>query len=217
MFWWKKTRGKIYHVRVSLTLNQPGSGKSVNYRGPFAFGLAFTRCKLTSSGNWVLCIERCGFGYLPRTVRRAATLIGPLWKSERLARLRTRHPPHSTRPGTWNSSEFYWRHTSLRTTARRDFSRARVVRNSCKTGRKQGCRQSSDATEFLMKKRQNGRQNVVFWCHVRSSKRFGRRFCKNRSKKYNLIYKNIVRNLTSKLARSTLTSPGWIRVKSRCN
>jgi hypothetical protein len=31
----------------------------------------------------------------------------------------------------------------------------------------------------------------------------------------NLIYKNFVRNVTSKLARSTLTSPGRIRVNTK--
>jgi hypothetical protein len=31
--------------------------------------------------------------------------------------------------------------------------------------------------------------------------------------KNNTLYKNFVRNSTSKLARSTFTSPGWIRVK----
>ncbi len=40
---------------ISLTLNQPGSAKSVNYRGPFSFGLAFTRCKLTSPGRRQMC------------------------------------------------------------------------------------------------------------------------------------------------------------------
>jgi hypothetical protein len=39
----------------ALTLNQPGSAKSVNYRGPFSFGLIFTRCKLTSPGRRQMC------------------------------------------------------------------------------------------------------------------------------------------------------------------
>ncbi len=38
-----------------LTLNQPRSGKSVNYRGPFSFDLAFTRVKVTSPGMWQMC------------------------------------------------------------------------------------------------------------------------------------------------------------------
>jgi hypothetical protein len=38
-----------------LTLNQPGSGKYVKYRGPISFDLAFTRCKLTSPGICVVC------------------------------------------------------------------------------------------------------------------------------------------------------------------
>ncbi len=53
-----------------LTLNQPGSEMSLNYRGPFGFDLAFTRCKLTSPGIWGIFIECCGFGNLPRTVRQ---------------------------------------------------------------------------------------------------------------------------------------------------
>ncbi len=41
-----------YHFVFRLTLNQPGSAKSVNYWGPFSFDLAFTRCKLTYPGRW---------------------------------------------------------------------------------------------------------------------------------------------------------------------
>ncbi len=62
----------FYHfpalIHYPLTLIQPGSGKSVNYRGLFGFDLAFTICKLTSPSFWHVCIERCGFGNLPRTV-----------------------------------------------------------------------------------------------------------------------------------------------------
>jgi hypothetical protein len=48
------------YVRLSgattgITLNQLGSGKSVNYRGRSIFHLAFTRCKLTSPGIWQMC------------------------------------------------------------------------------------------------------------------------------------------------------------------
>jgi hypothetical protein len=42
-------------VSRTLTLLQPGSGKSVNYRGPFSFDLAFMRCKLTSLAIWQVC------------------------------------------------------------------------------------------------------------------------------------------------------------------
>jgi hypothetical protein len=38
-----------------LTLNQPGSGKTINCQGPFSYGLAFTRCKLTSPSFWRMC------------------------------------------------------------------------------------------------------------------------------------------------------------------
>ncbi len=44
-----------------LTLNQPGSGKCVKYRGPFCFDLAFTRCKLTSPGIFVTCHKALRF------------------------------------------------------------------------------------------------------------------------------------------------------------
>ncbi len=74
-----------------------------------------------------------------------------------------------------------------------------------------GVRQGHAATGLLTKKRQNRHQTIIFWGHVRSSKRFGRRFWRNRLFKKNLIYKKFVRNLMSKLARSTLTSPGTIR------
>jgi hypothetical protein len=76
-----------------------------------------------------------------------------------------------------------------------------------------GRRQSRAATELLTEKRQNGRQNGIFWRHVRSSKRFGGCFCRNNVNLKNLIYKSFVRNLTSKLARSTLTSASRIRIK----
>ncbi len=168
---------KFYQTWLGLTLNQPGSGKSVNYRGPFGFHEV-----LTHLSRYLGRMYRA-LRFWESAQNGAATIIGPLRKSETPARLITHHPPHSTQPGTWNWSEFYWRRTALRTTARRDFSRARVVRNSCKTGRKWGWWHSSDATELLTKIRQNGRQNDVFWCHVRSSKRFGRRFCRNRLNK----------------------------------
>jgi hypothetical protein len=46
--------------------------------------------------------------------------------------------------------------------APRDFSHAWVVCNDSKTGRKREGRQGCAATELLMKKRQNGHQNVIF-------------------------------------------------------
>ncbi len=180
---------KIVEVRLSscgfkvadLTLNQLGSGKSVNYRGPFGFGLAFTRCKLTSPGIWGVCIEHCGFRESAQN--GAATLIGPLWKSKRPARLRTHHPPHSTRQGLETDRNFIGAapHCGPRPGGTSLALAWSVI--AVKTGRKRGWWQSNDATELLTKKRQNGCQNIVFWCHVRSSKRFGRRFCRNRSNK----------------------------------
>jgi hypothetical protein len=53
-------------------------------------------------------------------------------------------------------------------------------------------------------------------CHfLTSSQKFNnnqKTFCRNRQFFLNLIYKNFVENLKSKLARSTLTSPGTIQV-----
>ncbi len=86
-----------------------------------------------------------------KQLNSASTLIGPLRKSERSAQLRTRLPPHSTRPGTWNWSGFLLAPHCLGTTARQGFSHAKVVCNSCKTGQKRGWWQSSDTTELLMK------------------------------------------------------------------
>jgi hypothetical protein len=98
-----------------------------------------------------------------------------------------------------------------------DFSRTRVVCNDSKTGQKREGLQGCAATEHLTKKPQHGCKNIIFWRHVRNSKWFARRFCRNRSILKNLTYTNFVRNLTSKLGRSTLTSPGWIRVNMATN
>ncbi len=77
-----------------------------------------------------------------------------------------------------------------------------------------GGRQGSVATGFLTKNRQNDCQNISFWGHVRSSKWLGRRFCRNRYFFIIKLLNKFSRNLRSKSARSTLTSPGPIRVKS---
>jgi hypothetical protein len=50
-----KPSPKFDCLSMSLTLNQPGSGKTINYQGPFSFGLPFTRCKLTSPSIWQMC------------------------------------------------------------------------------------------------------------------------------------------------------------------
>ncbi len=51
----------IFLSGTLLTLNPPGSAKSVNYRGLFSFGLAFTRCKLTSPGRQQMCNRELRF------------------------------------------------------------------------------------------------------------------------------------------------------------
>jgi hypothetical protein len=144
-------------LRIILTLNQPGSEKTVNYRGPFSYGLAFMRCKLTSPGIWRMC--NTALQFQESTQNGGAILLY-------LERARPDWEPASPRtlrsPGQEIDKNVAWRRTALRTTARRDFSRARVVCNTSKTGRKQECRNVSATTELLMKKRQNGCQNVIF-------------------------------------------------------
>ncbi len=108
----------------SLTLIQPGSGKSVNYQGPFSVDLAFTRWNspLLVSGRCV--IECCCFGNLPKTVRHHYYT----YKARETGRLRTHLPSHSRRPAC-----------------------AQVVCNNSKTSWKWGGRRASTATELLTK------------------------------------------------------------------
>jgi hypothetical protein len=102
--------------------------------------------------------ERCGFGNSARTVYLD----------------RARHDWKPASPRTLRDPEreidrnVAWRRTALRTTARQDFSRARVVCKNSKTGSKRGGRNGSAVTELLTKKRQTGRQNVIF-CRNRST------------------------------------------------
>jgi hypothetical protein len=166
-----------------FTLNQPRSGKTVNYRGPFSFGLAFTRCKLTSPGIWRQCNRVLRFR--ESTQNSGAILLY-------LERVRPDWEPASPRtlrnPGQEIDRNVAWRRTALWTTARRDFSRARVV---SRTGRKRECRNVSAGTELLTKKSQNGRQNVIFWRHVGNSKRFARHFCNLKKIQHNRILSGI--------------------------
>ncbi len=136
-----------------------------------------------------------------------------LGRARERARLRTRLPPHSMRPATGNWLEFFtgaapdcgprpgrtspalrWSVYAVKPGGRGGFGRGRRGLISDENTSKWTC------------------QNVIFWGHVRSSKRFGRRFCRNRSKKkkYRVLNKFSC-NLRSKSARSTLTSPGPIR------
>jgi hypothetical protein len=94
-------------------------------------------------------IERCGFGNLPKTVQRQLYSkkereSGPDWGTATPRTLR------SPRPETdWN---VHWCRTSLRTTARRDFSRHQVVGIHSKTKRKGRDRQYFFAAQLLTKK-----------------------------------------------------------------
>ncbi len=75
-----------------------------------------------------------------------------------------------------------------------------------------GGRQGGATARLLMKNHRKGHQNIIFWGHCRSSKRLGRRFCRNRYFEKNKLLHKFSCNLRSKLTRSTLTSPGPIRV-----
>jgi hypothetical protein len=127
------------HAQSFLTLIQPGSGKFVNYWGPFSFDLAFTRCKLTSPGIWQMCYRALRFResaqngaaiYLERARNR------PDWEPTSHCTLRG--------PGPEINWKVAWHRTALWTTAQWDFSCARVVCNE--TGRKREGRQLRDRT-----------------------------------------------------------------------
>jgi hypothetical protein len=176
---------------------------SVTYWGPFGFDLAFTRCKLTFPGIWGVCMYRA-LRFWESAQNGAATLIHSQTENPL--------PPHSTRPGTRNWSEFNWLRTALRTTARRNFSCVRLVCNRSKTGRKRGWRQRSDATEILTKNIKMYVKTSFFDVMSEVQKDFKDVSAGIGQIKNNTLYKNFARNLMSKLARSTLTSPSWIRV-----
>ncbi len=163
--------------QTQLILIKPGSGKSVNYWGLFSLDFAFTTRKLTYPCLWQVCIWEL---WLRKSSQNdAATLVhlerereqGPNWEPASPCTLCSLGPETD-----WNVN---WHCTTLRTTARRDFSSARVVCNSSKTGLKQGgsagwrCDWASyEKTSKWMSKRH-------FWGHVRGSKSFGRRLCRN--------------------------------------
>jgi hypothetical protein len=104
-------------------------------------------------------IEAGGFEIFPRSGGACC----PLRKSERAGPTENPPPPalYAARDGKLIGI-FYWRRTVLRTTARRDFSRAQVVCINSKTGRKGGGSAGDVMVGFLMKKRPNGRLNVIF-------------------------------------------------------
>jgi hypothetical protein len=82
-----------------LTLIQSGSGKSINYQGPFSLDLAFTRCNHTSPGFWQVCIRALRFH---KSAQNIAVALVHLERVREWAQLRTRLPPQSTLPGTRN-------------------------------------------------------------------------------------------------------------------
>jgi hypothetical protein len=91
-------------------------------------------------------------------------------------------PPPCTLHSQGLETDWYsdWWRAGLQTTARPDFSCPGLVCNSSKAERKGGGRQGGAAAGLLTNIRQKVCQNAIFWGHVRSSKRFERRFCRNR-------------------------------------
>jgi hypothetical protein len=141
----------------NLTLNQPGSRKSVNFWGPFSFDIACTRCKLTSPGRWQMCSRVLQFREFSQN---GVTIL--LYLDRARPDLESASPRTLHSPGREIDRIVARRRTPLRTTARPDFSSARVVCNNSKTSRKRVGRNGSAATELLTKKRQNGPQNIIF-------------------------------------------------------
>ncbi len=110
-----------------------------------------------------------------------AVPTGHLERARESAKLQPRHPSHSPQPGTGNRSVKWLALRWLQTTARLDFSRPQVVCNSSKIERKGGGSAGWCMAGLLMKICQKvSLSNCHFWGHIRSSKRFGRRLCRNR-------------------------------------
>jgi hypothetical protein len=114
------------------------------------------RCKLTSPGIWRMCNRALRFRFRESAQNSEAILLY-------LERVRPDWEPASPRtlrsPGREIDRNVACHRTTLRTTARRDFSCALVVCNSSKTSRKGECWNVSAATELLTKKC----QNVIFF------------------------------------------------------
>ncbi len=149
-----------------------GSGKSIEYWCPFSFDLAFTRCKLTSPDIWKLCNRAVRF----KICQEWCGNISTLRKSKRARP--NENPPTPTLCAVWN-----WNLTEMLTSAALD-CRPQTGRTSpalrwsvitVKLSGRGGGWQGVIATGILMKTR----QNIIFWGHVRSSKRSGRSFCRN--------------------------------------
>ncbi len=158
-------------MRSWTTLIQPGSGKSRNYRGPFSFDLAFMRCKLTSPVIWQMCYRSLRF-------RKFAQNGAEIY----LERVRNRPDWKPTSPPLLYMARDQKLIGMLPDTTPHCGPRdTRMVcndsKNRSKAGRSAGSRRDRTSDE----KRQNGHQKVIFRCHVRSSKRFSRRFGRNRS------------------------------------
>jgi hypothetical protein len=129
-------------------------------------------------------IEAGGFGNMPRSVR----LQGPLRKSER-----NRPDCEPATPRTLRSPrpEIDWNVDWRRGGGSAGWCRGRI----------------SDKTSSKSQSKRN------FLGHVRSSKRLGRRFCRNRDFFKIKLLNKFSCNLRSKSVRSSLTSPSPIRVK----
>jgi hypothetical protein len=130
------------------------------------------------------------------------------------AQLQICHPLHSPQPGTGNRLVNDLRCALLRTTARPDFSRPRIVCNSIKTKRKREVGRVALWPDFCQKYFKKYIKTSFF----RSCQKF-KKIRKTFLQKYILFLKKWLGKfscyLISKLARSTLTSPGPIGVKGR--
>jgi hypothetical protein len=141
------------------------------YWGPLSFLPRICQTKLTSLVFAWCVIERYGFENLPWMVRCQWSTYkepenGPDWEPVT--------PTLNSGLGTdWNSD---WCRTGLWTTTRRDISHPRLVSNNSKASGRGAVSRVAPQPYFLWKIH----QNVFFWHHVRSLKRFETRFCRNR-------------------------------------
>jgi hypothetical protein len=143
-----------------------------------------------------ICPEWCSASY-------------PLLKSERGSLTKNLPPCTLCSPGPETDWNFDWHHTGLWTTARRDFSHPWVVCDSSKTEWGGGVDRVMLRPDFWWKY-----VKMSFFDILSKVKKIQRHFCRNRYSFLDLVLKNVVENLTSNLARSTLTSPSTVRVNS---
>ncbi len=183
---------------------------SINYQGPFSFDLTFMRCKLTSPG---LCIVSQSATVSESAQKGAAPAICTLRKRERAGPTENPSPPSlymacnqkligmstGTAPdcGPWpggTSPALRWSVFTVKPRGR--------------GGRSAMCLRVRTSDE--KKSKWNSKCN--FFTSCQKFRKIWKTFLQDQVILKNLIYENFVRCWTSKLVRSTLTSPGRIRV-----